>query len=120
MLNQVCVLTVKVNDLKNAIKFYTEVLDFKVSEHYGDKIISLMHDGIPIVLEETEKNALSPTNQHVLLGLYSEDIDRDFTLLQSRGAKLVFDEPQPCPPGRYFVIEDPSGNQIEIVEFSNM
>ncbi|PWW25501.1 hypothetical protein DFO73_113100 [Cytobacillus oceanisediminis] len=29
--------------------------------------------------------------------------------------KVLFDEPQPCPPGRYFVIEDPSGNQIEIV-----
>ena len=31
MLNQICVITIKVRDLKSAMNFYTEALDFKVS-----------------------------------------------------------------------------------------
>lgn len=118
MLNQVCVLTVKVDNMKNAIDFYTNVLDFKVSKHYGESIVSLLHKGIPIVLEETQMDH-QESNQNVLLGILSENIDDDFSLLKSKGVKVLFDEPKPCPPGRYFVIEDPAGNQIEIVEFSN-
>ncbi|MGM7683478.1 VOC family protein [Cytobacillus sp. Hm23] len=118
MLNKVCVITVKVDNLQEAIHFYTKMLDFKVSEHYGDKIVSLVQDEVPIVLEETgKKNTAS--NQNVLFGIISEDLDKDLTELKSRGVRLLFSEPKPCPPGRYLVIEDPAGNQIELVEFSN-
>jgi catechol 2,3-dioxygenase-like lactoylglutathione lyase family enzyme len=119
MLNKVCVLTVRVDDLKAATDFYTNVLDFKVSKHYGDKIVSLVHNEVPIVLEETNGDDNSGTKQGVLLGILSEDLNSDFIQLKSRGAKILFDEPKPCPPGRFIIIEDPSGNQIEIVEFSN-
>jgi len=118
MLNKVCVLTVKVENLQIAVEFYTEVLDFKVYKHYGEKIAALVHDEIPIVLEEEGTNK-SGENQNVLLGLLSENIESDFNRLKSKGVKILFNEPKPCPPGRYFVIEDSSGNQIEIVEFSN-
>ncbi|WP_083270595.1 VOC family protein [Bacillus marinisedimentorum] len=118
MLNKVCVLTVNVNDMKKALKFYTEVLDFAVSKRYGDKIISLVHNELPIVLEEKGPESTG-RRQSVLPGILSADIDRDFELLKSKGAVIIFDEPKPCPPGRYFVIEDPSGNQIEVVEFSD-
>ncbi len=50
---------------------------------------------------------------------YIKYIENDFNQLKDKGVKIISSEPQPCPPGRYFVIEDPSGNQIEIVEFSN-
>lgn len=118
MLNKVCVLTVKVENLQKALEFYTEVLGFKVNKHYGEKIVTLVHGEIPIVLEEEGTN-LSGKDQNVLLGILSEDIDSDFHRLKAKGVKILFDEPKPCPPGRYIVIEDPSGNQIEILEFSN-
>ncbi|MBB2479335.1 VOC family protein [Bacillus sp. APMAM] len=118
MLNKVCVLTVKVENLQKAIEFYTEVLDFKVYKHYGEKIATLVHDEIPIVLEEEGTNK-SGEGQNVLLGILSEHIESDFNRLKSKGVKILFDEPKPCPPGRYIVIEDPSGNQIEILEFTN-
>ncbi|CAM3378791.1 hypothetical protein GCM10009865_21190 [Aeromicrobium ponti] len=116
MLNKLCVLTVKVDNLQAAIKFYTEILDFEISKHYGEKIASLVHSEVPIVLEETEAEK---RDSNVLPGILSKDINRDFSRMKEAGVKVLFDEPQPCPPGRYFVIEDPSGNQIEIVEFSN-
>ncbi|MFD1738736.1 VOC family protein [Bacillus salitolerans] len=118
MLNKVCVLTVKVLDLNEAIDFYTNRLDFEVSKYYGEKIVSLKHNEIPIVLEEDHIES-GGAGKTVLLGILSHDIEKDFAKLKEKGVKLVFEEPKPCPPGRYFIIEDPSGNQIEIVEFSN-
>ncbi len=116
MLNKICVLTVKVKDMKEAIEFYTHVLGFEVSKHYGDKIVSLVHGELPIVLEESD---IPHAGNQVLLGILSENIEEDFLQLKEKGITVQFDEPQPCPPGRYFIIEDPSGNQIEIIEFSN-
>ncbi len=118
MLNKVCVLTVKVDDMEAALEFYTKVLDFEVSKRYGENIVSLVHNEVPIVLEKSEEVS-QPTGQKVLLGILSENIDEDVDRLRQKGAKVLFDESRPCPPGRYNIIEDPSGNKLELVEFSN-
>jgi lactoylglutathione lyase len=118
MLNKVCVLTIKVGDMEKAIEFYTKMLDFGVSKHYGDNIVSLVHNEVPIVLEKSDEESISG-NQKILLGILSENIDEDVERLRKKGAKILFDESRPCPPGRYNVIEDPFGNQLELVEFSN-
>ncbi|GAA0323931.1 hypothetical protein GCM10008967_13090 [Bacillus carboniphilus] len=118
MLNEMCVLTVKVANIKESIQFYTEVLGFEVNKHYGDCIVSLNHKEIPIVLEEAPDVELQP-KQNVLPGFVSSNLDQDIEVLRSKGVKILFDEPRPCPPGRYTVIEDPTGNQIELLEFSN-
>lgn len=117
MINKVCVLTIKVQDMKSALEFYTNVLDFEISKKYGEKIVSLVHKEIPIVLEESA-SAQSSSNQ-ILPALLSENLDYDIAHLKSKGAKFLFDEPKPCPPGRFIVLEDPSGNQLELIEFSN-
>lgn len=119
MLNKVCVLSVRVKDLQESIDFYSNVLGFKLSKYYGDKIVSLQHNEIPIVLEEDE-NTIHHPMQNVFLGIQSEDLDKDIAHFKSKSVKILFDEPRPCPPGRYTIIEDPTGNQIEIVEFSNL
>lgn len=118
MLNKVCVLTIKVDEMETALDFYTKVLDFEVSKHYGENIVSLVHNEIPIVLEKSEE-AISAGGQKVLLGILSENLDEDVTRLREKGARILFDESKPCPPGRYNMIEDPFGNQLELVEFSN-
>ncbi|WLR57225.1 VOC family protein [Mesobacillus subterraneus] len=118
MLNKVCVITIKVGDMEKALEFYTKVLDFEVSKHYGENIVSLVHNEIPIVLEKSDEDITS-SSQKVLLGILSEDIDKDVEILRVKGVKILFDESRPCPPGRYNVIEDPFGNQLELVEFSN-
>jgi lactoylglutathione lyase len=118
LLNKVCVLTIKVDNLDTAIEFYTKVLDFEVSKLYGEKIVSLVHNHVPIVIEESDIPSANQ-GQSVLLGILSKNLDEDLSILKTKGAKILFDEPQPCPPGRFTIIEDPSGNQIELVEFSN-
>lgn len=116
MLNNVCVITIKVSSMKEALAFYTEILDFKVSKEYGPKIVSLQHEIIPIVLEE---EPLHSENNNVLLAIQSNDIYRDFHQFKEKDVPILFEEPKPCPPGLYFVIKDPSGNQIEILQFTN-
>jgi lactoylglutathione lyase len=118
MLNKVCVLTIKVDDMEAAVEFYTKKLDFEVSKHYGENIISLVHNEVPIVLEKNEGDRAS-SSQNVLLGILSENIEEDVNRLRQKGVKVLFDESRPCPPGRYNIIEDPSGNQLELIEFSN-
>jgi lactoylglutathione lyase len=118
MLNKVCVLTIKVGDMEKALEFYTKSLDFEVSKHYGDNIVSLVHNEVPIVLEKSDEESTS-VGQKVLLGILSENIDEDVDHLRQKGAKVLFDESRPCPPGRFNIIEDPFGNQLELVEFSN-
>ncbi|MBT2640500.1 VOC family protein [Bacillus sp. ISL-39] len=118
MLNKVCVLTIKVHDIEKALEFYTKVLDFEVSKHYGENIVSLLHKEIPIVLEKTE-GSISAGGQKVLIGILSDNLDEDVNRLRERGAHILFDESRPCPPGRYNIVEDPFGNQLELVEFSN-
>lgn len=118
MLNKVCVLTIKVDDMEAALEFYTKMLDFEVSKHYGKNIVSLVHNEVPIVLEKSDEESKS-AGQKILFGILSENIDEDVNRLRQKGAKVLFDESRPCPPGRYNIIEDPSGNQLELVEFSN-
>ena len=118
MLNKVCVLTIKVDDMEKAVEFYTKVLDFEVSKHYGENIVSLVHNDVPIVLEKSHEEGIDG-RQQVLLGILSENLDEDVNTLRDRGAKILFDESKPCPPGRYNIVEDPFGNKLELVEFSN-
>ncbi|WP_047980980.1 VOC family protein [Ornithinibacillus contaminans] len=118
MLNQVCVLTVKVQNIKEGVHFYTNLLDFTVLKQYGENIISLNNNGLPLILEKAEKSD-TPSSSTLLFGIQSTNIQEDFRRLQEKGVKIISDEPIPCPPGYYFVVEDNSGNQIEIVEYVN-
>jgi lactoylglutathione lyase len=116
MLNQVCVLTIKVKDMEEGVDFYTNILDFKVAQRYGDTIIRLEHNGVPLILEKAAKQDTT-TSTKVLLGIQSQNIQGDFQRLQEKGVSILSSKPLPCPPGFYFVIEDYSGNQLEIVEY---
>lgn len=116
MLNNVCVITIKVSNMKESLAFYTEVLGFKISKEYGPNIVSLQHDSIAIVLEE---ESLKSGKNSVLIAIQSNDIHRDFQRFKEKRVPILSEEPKPCPPGLYFVIEDPSGNQVEILQFRN-
>ncbi|HWO74968.1 MAG TPA: VOC family protein [Bacillus sp. (in: firmicutes)] len=117
MLNEICVLTIRVKDIEESLKFYTEVLGFRVGKHYGDSIVSLQHKTFPIILEKAP-DVYHPPKGNVLPALVSEKLDEEVKYLREKGVKVLFNEPKPCPPGRFIVIEDPTGNEIEILEFS--
>lgn len=117
MLNQVCVITIKVDDMDKGVRFYTEKLDFKVQKKYGENIIRLEHNGLPFILEKADYDESPSSN--VLFAIQSGNIQEDFKRMVESGVKVISNEPMPCPPGYYFMIEDFSGNKLEIVEFIN-
>ncbi|MDO6655849.1 hypothetical protein [Anaerobacillus sp. 1_MG-2023] len=66
--------TVKVPNMKQALAFCTKVLDFELTKEDGPKIVSLVHENIPIVLEE---KAVQTDSKNVLLGIPSSSILQD-------------------------------------------
>ncbi|GEL77562.1 VOC family protein [Tenuibacillus multivorans] len=119
MLDQVCVMTIRVKNLKESVHFYTEVLGFELSQQYGESIVSLKHPNIPLILEE-HKDLDVQSQNNIVLAIKSENLVEDIEQLKTNGVHFAFQNPEPCPPGLYNVFKDPSGNQIELIEFSKV
>jgi lactoylglutathione lyase len=111
---QVCVISIYVSDMEKALDFYGNVLGFEVSKRYGEKIVSLVHDGLPIVLEEHEKVS---SGSGIVIGLQADDIYQTVEDLKGRGVELLMPEPADCPPGKYISFKDPFGNTLEYLQF---
>lgn len=111
---QVCVISIYVPDMEKAVDFYTEVLGFKVNKAYGQKIVSLVHDGVPIVLEEKEQTG---GGSGIALALKTDNVYKSANDLLAHGVELLMKEPADCPPGKYISFKDPFGNTLEYLQF---
>jgi lactoylglutathione lyase len=118
-MGQVCVISIYVPDLQKAIDFYTTVLGFEVNKQYGSKIVTLVHGGLPIVLEESENTSYSENTRSpgVVLGLSTEDIHHTVTILNEHQVDFIVEEPTTCPPGKFISFRDPFGNVLEYLQF---
>ncbi len=123
-----------VTDLNRAIRFYTEILGFKIAFQYGDAVAWLnfgqYRDGVAglgqgfhdIALYKVPNPAPEDRRKragmnHVALRLGKpEEVDRAAEYLQSKGIK-VLKGPQTHKEDRdrYLYFEDPDGNMIELV-----
>jgi lactoylglutathione lyase len=111
---QVCVISIYVSDMEKALDFYGGVLGFEVSKRYGEKIVSLVHEGLPIVLEEHEEVS---GGSGIVIALKTDDIFKTAENLKVRGVELLIPEPADCPPGKYISFRDPFGNTLEYLQF---
>ena len=123
-----------VTDLDRAIRFYTEILGFKVAFQYEDAVVWLnfgqyrngvgglgegFHD---VALYKVPHAALADRRKragmnHMALRLRTpEDVDRAAEYLKAKGIK-VLKGPQTHKEDRdrYLYFEDPDGNMIELV-----
>ncbi len=123
-----------VTDLGRAIRFYTEMLGFKVAFQYEDAVAWLnfgqYRDGVEglgqgfhdIALYKVANPAPEDRRKragmnHVALRLRApEEVDRAAEYLQSKGVKIL-KGPQTHKEDRdrYLYFEDPDGNMIELV-----
>ncbi|MBD8497001.1 VOC family protein [Paenibacillus arenosi] len=118
-MNGLCVISIYVSDMDAAKKFYCEKLGFEIAEEYDAATVGLKHDGITIVLCKTERPAASsyPDTAQVVLGFETENLLTKMNQLTDKGVAMIYDEPQPCPPGYFNAFLDPFGNAIELLEF---
>ncbi|TVX94035.1 VOC family protein [Paenibacillus agilis] len=119
-MNRLCVISIYVSDMEVAKEFYCEKLGFEISEEYDAVTVGLKHDGITIVLCKTERTTAAsyPDTAQVVLGLETENLLSKMKQLTDKGVAMIYDEPQPCPPGYYNAFLDPFGNAIELLEFN--
>ena len=122
MVNKVCVISIYVPNLNQAIDFYTNTLGFELNKQYGTKIASLVHGDLPIILEENETTSSNQDNKNsrVVLGLQTENIYETVKSLKGKNVNFVIEEPTDCPPGKYISFKDPFGNILEYLQFENI
>jgi lactoylglutathione lyase len=108
--------TIIVEDMDKSIKFYTEVLGFKIdSEHRpipGAIITLLKGDGDAMI--ELIKNTVDKTGLFSV-GMDVEDINATVKELKSKGAKITM-EPIPITVGTLAFLEDPNGVKIALIQ----
>ena len=122
MVNQVCVISIYVPSLSNAINFYTNTLGFELNKQYSSKIASLVHGELPIILEENDHSTFCSKDTKgtgIVLGLRTEDINETVKILKEKEVEFIIDEPTDCPPGKYISFKDPFGNILEYLQFED-
>ena len=118
-MGNVCVISIYVKDLKQAAKFYSENLGLKVKKEMP-YLTLLEHEGVDLVLSQAEESAAGnyPARSAVVLGFRTNDLAKRIKEFRSGGVNLIHSEPQDFPGGHFIAFRDPSGNALELLEFS--
>lgn len=130
MIRKMGYITILVEDLDEAIKFYTEKLGFELTadSQFGDfrwvtvALSSQPDIGIVFVKADTEnkRNRLgSQVADHVFITLETDDVDRDYKTMKEKGV-VFYGEPQDKPYGREVVFEDLYGNRFDLITVRQM
>ena len=120
-------LALVVRDYDEAIAFFTEKLDFKLLEDTRlsatkrwVRVAPPGSDGCGLLLakaaNETQAQSIgNQTGGRVFLFLYTDDFDRDYERIQSRGIHFVRPKSQ-HDYGKVAVFEDLYGNLWDLIE----
>jgi len=108
--------TMIVNDMEESVKFYTEVLGFKIDSEYDlgpAGYITLLKGEGETMFELIE----NPVNETGLfsVGMDVEDVKATVEELRSKGAKITM-EPTPITVGTLAFVEDPNGIRIALIQ----
>jgi lactoylglutathione lyase len=102
--------------MDESIKFYTEVMGFKIDSQHnpipGVKITLLKGEGDTMI--ELIKNTENETGLFSI-GMDVEDINTTVKELKSKGAKITM-EPIPITVGTLAFLEDPNGVKIALIQ----
>jgi lactoylglutathione lyase len=113
-------ISIYVADMDAAISFYEKALGLTVRNRFGPDTTELAHDAPAIILckAESRGSMAYPSGSGAVLGFATPDVDATQRSLEAMKADLVFDGPQDFPQGRFIAVRDPSGNVIEMLQFS--
>ena len=108
-----CNVTVMVAQMDRAIRFYTEVLGFKLAQRFGDHWAQVEGPGITIGLHPTENMPEAGGGLSIALGV--DNVDQAIADLKGKDASLAFN----VVPDGYVKLAhfaDPDGNALYLVE----
>jgi glyoxylase I family protein len=113
----------QIEDVERAIKFYTELLDFKLEHKAGAAFAMVSRGALQLVLSGPGSSGARPMpdgrrqepggwNRIIL---YVSDLDAQIRKLQPTGVRFR-NTVEVGPGGKQIQIEDPDGNPIELHE----
>jgi catechol 2,3-dioxygenase-like lactoylglutathione lyase family enzyme len=111
-----------VDDIDKSVEFYHDRLDFKVDMHTPGKFAALERDDLTLYLSAPGAGSGGSAGGHPEPGgwnrlmIVTQGIDSVISRLSDAGAKFR-GEISEAGAGRARLLEDPSGNLIELFEF---
>jgi lactoylglutathione lyase len=118
---EIKVINIGVHDMREARHFYEEILGFSVADDsFAPQFIELANEGPTLLLAlcEQKTDSAYPIGATIALDIAVRDADAELGRLRQAGIDLVHNKLQASPVGPYFAVRDPSGNIIELVQFS--
>ena len=114
---EICVIGVYVSDLQKARAFYCEKLGFEIVGRHADCILQLRGNGITFIVEEIQGDF--PAQPCLTIGVRADDVAEEMARLSDHGVKFFQETPQPFAAGMFAACQDPDGNLIELLEFTD-
>jgi catechol 2,3-dioxygenase-like lactoylglutathione lyase family enzyme len=113
-----------IDDVPVAVKFYTRVLGFTLEHDASPAFAAVVRDGVRLLLSgegSSGKRPLADGRQQVPGGwnrihLQVRDLEAEVARLRTVGVPFRTNEIVTGPGGAQVIIEDPSGNPIELFE----
>lgn len=123
MITKVAHASIWVKDQDEALKFYRDILGFKVTADdpasmpgYRWLTVAPQHDSFELVLNlATTPEQLAGVGRQGIFVLASDNIQADYTTLKTKGVKLPT-EINVNPWGSDFIFEDLYGNDFDVVQ----
>jgi len=112
----VCVQTIFVSDLDDAVHFYTDGLGYEVKATYGPCITQLKTGATTLILQKMEPGS-QPADPSPVLSFQTEDIRASMRRIVEAGGTLVHTEPRKCPVGVFVMFKDRAGVLHNLLQF---
>jgi catechol 2,3-dioxygenase-like lactoylglutathione lyase family enzyme len=112
-----------VDDVEEAVAFYTKILDFEVLNNFAPAIANVARGNLRLLLSGPPSSAGRPMADGVKPGpggwnrihLIVDDIEADVARLRDAGARFR-NEIVEGPGGKQVLLQDPSGNVVELFQ----
>ena len=115
-----------VDDVDEAIAFYTKVLGFELITHPGPPFADVKRGNLRLLLAGPQSSAGRPMPDGAKPGpggwnrihLIVDDLETEVTRLRDAGAQFRNDIVE-GPGGKQILLQDPSGNVVELFQPAN-
>lgn len=115
-----CWSTLMVKDMKESLRFYTEIVGLKVKNNFKPAPgmeITFLGDGetsIELICNENLKDINVGTD--ISWGFEVKSLDKTMELLKEKGIDILSGPTQPNPHVRFIFVKDPNGMRIQFAE----